>query len=163
MLAAETGRFLPSFRIFFEQGFEFSVEPGGFQWGEGLVQDVLILFREELPESVREAGADPDPNGLPAQALDGRKPSCSADQESLWGDGDRLQQPVTFDGGNEGVHFAVVTAMPVPDLDGCGGPFDDDARVVRHDPSPPDPRSRQHQRFHESVVPQQKRHGLTNQ
>ena len=48
----EPGGLLAAGGVFGEQGLEFAVEGCGFELGERLVQDVLVLFGEELPESV---------------------------------------------------------------------------------------------------------------
>ncbi|MHD0175219.1 hypothetical protein ACNQUF_12015, partial [Corynebacterium diphtheriae] len=56
-----------------QQGLQLAVEGGGFELGEGLVELVVVLLREELPEPVGDAGAYPHVDGFDAEQLDRRE------------------------------------------------------------------------------------------
>src|SRR5699024_7331575 len=103
-----------------------------------LVQHVVVLLGEEVSESVGDARADPDVDGLPAELLDRRQPARTTDEHTVRGDGDGLQEALTVDGGGELVDVTQLGAMPAPDLDRGDGALQlDVSRRRAHESSPP--------------------------
>ena len=101
---------------------DLAVEAGRFKLGVGLVEHVVVLLGEELPEPVGQATANPHVDGAPAQLPDRGQASCPAHEHAVDGDRERLQQAVAVDGCREGVDVAEVGAVPGADedrLDGC--------------------------------------------
>lgn len=129
--------------VFSKQYLQFTVERGRFQRGQRLVEHIVVLLREQLPEPIRQPGSNPDIHGLPAELLDRSEAACAADEKPVWAHGDRLQQSITLDRGSEGVDVTDVGAVPVSDSDRCDGPFQLDRPVLlAHGRSPPDSVSR---------------------
>src|SRR5699024_458278 len=73
IVTAELGRGLATRSILRHERFQFAVEGCGFQRGERLVQDVVVLFGQQVAETVGDAGADPHADGAPAELLDRRQ------------------------------------------------------------------------------------------
>ena len=70
MLAGEPGRGLSAGGVLGHLLFQFPVQAGGFELGQRLVQHVVVLLAQQLPETIRQALADPDADGAPAEFLD---------------------------------------------------------------------------------------------
>lgn len=82
---------MPASGVLGEEGLEFSVEGGGLDLVQRLVEHVLVLLREQLPEPVGDPGSHPHADGLPPEFLDRRESACSADEEPVKVHRDRLQ------------------------------------------------------------------------
>src|SRR5690606_41532545 len=59
---------------------QLAVEGSGFQRGQWLVQHVVALLGQELPEAVGDPRAHPHVHALPAQLPDRGQPASTADR-----------------------------------------------------------------------------------
>src|SRR5699024_8344527 len=112
ILRAEPGRGLPAGGVFGHERFQFPVQRSRFGLGQRLVQHVVVLLSEEMSESVGDARADPDVDGLPAELLDRRQSARTTDEYTIWGDGDRLQETGTVDGGGQFIDVTQLGTVP---------------------------------------------------
>ena len=97
------------------------------------MKGIVVLFSEQACEAVREAGADPYPQGAPPELLHGFEAAATAEQDTVWCDRDRLEQTKALDGGHQRSEVSHVGSMPRADHDRVDASLEFDVTgLVRH-------------------------------